>query len=455
MAIKSKSLDFFKNKLNSKIEQHSNLKKILINMGWLSFDRFFQIGVSLLVIIWVVRYLGPEQFGTLSYAGVFSSIFGVFATLGLGSILVRDIVSNMEKKDVLLGTGFALMFCAAIISFLISIFAALFFIQNDFFLVILITITAFPVIINSLSIIDYFFSAKVQSKYGVIGRNLSITITSCLKLLMVFFGFPLIYFALVGILETLICASTLIYFYYKTGNNISTWKFDFSLAKKLLADGWPLILVAFFGVIITRLSQIIIGNTISMSDLGYFAVVVKMTEFVNFIPGVLVVSLFPALILSKKTNHNLYKDRFLKLYDLLIALGVLFSLGLFLFAEPFIVLLYGEGYREASKILILYSWTIIPFFINIALSNYFIIEHKTNIYLAFSIIVGISSIFLNFWLITWAGLFGAALATFIVYWLNFVLLFILKDTREHAFIILKALFIPKTFFRLLSYIGIK
>jgi O-antigen/teichoic acid export membrane protein len=192
-----------------------------------------------------------------------------------------------------------------------------------------------------------------------------------------------------------------------------------------------------------------------MSDLGYFAVVVKMTEFVNFIPGVLVVSLFPALILSKKNSHALYKDRFLKLYDLLLALGVVFSIGLFLFAEPFIVLLYGEGYRAASKILVLYSWTIIPFFINIALNNYFIIEHKTNIYLGFSVVVGIISIFLNFWLITWAGLFGAALATFIVYWLNFVLLFMLKDTREHAFIILRALFLPKTFFRLLSYVGIK
>jgi hypothetical protein len=70
-------------------------------------------------------------------------------------------------------------------------------------------------------------------------RNLSLTFSSIIKLLLIFFGFPLIYFALIGILETLICAVTLIYFYYKTGNSLAKWKFDFSLAKKLLSDSWP------------------------------------------------------------------------------------------------------------------------------------------------------------------------------------------------------------------------
>ena len=43
-------------------------RKYFANTSWLFGSGFFGIPVSLLVGIYVARYLGPERFGLLSYA---------------------------------------------------------------------------------------------------------------------------------------------------------------------------------------------------------------------------------------------------------------------------------------------------------------------------------------------------------------------------------------------------
>src|ERR1051325_10626811 len=85
-----------------------NLRKIVGNTGWLLADRILRLGVGLFVGVWVARYLGPEQFGLYNYALAFAGLFGAFATLGLDSIVVRDIVSNPANKNEVLGTAFVL-----------------------------------------------------------------------------------------------------------------------------------------------------------------------------------------------------------------------------------------------------------------------------------------------------------------------------------------------------------
>ena len=46
-------------------------RKYFANISWLLGERILRIPVSLLVGIYVARYLGPEHFGLLSYALIF------------------------------------------------------------------------------------------------------------------------------------------------------------------------------------------------------------------------------------------------------------------------------------------------------------------------------------------------------------------------------------------------
>jgi O-antigen/teichoic acid export membrane protein len=69
--------------IRRRIEHRPNLLKIFDNIGWLFFDKILRMGVGLVVGVWIARYLGPKQFGLLSFATAFVGLFGAIAGLGL------------------------------------------------------------------------------------------------------------------------------------------------------------------------------------------------------------------------------------------------------------------------------------------------------------------------------------------------------------------------------------
>ena len=86
----------------------NNSGKIIINTGWLFGDKILRMGIGLLVGVWVARYLGPKQFGLLNYAVAFVALFTSVASLGLNSIVVRDLVQDPSTAETTMGTAFVL-----------------------------------------------------------------------------------------------------------------------------------------------------------------------------------------------------------------------------------------------------------------------------------------------------------------------------------------------------------
>lgn len=95
--------DILKNKIK-KIELSSGFKKYFVNTSWLFFERIVGMAISFFVGVYVARYLGPGNFGLLSYAGSFVGLFVVIATLGLDNIVIRELVKDEKRSDELLGT---------------------------------------------------------------------------------------------------------------------------------------------------------------------------------------------------------------------------------------------------------------------------------------------------------------------------------------------------------------
>lgn len=96
-------LGYLPGRLRARIAQRPGLLKILGNIGWLSLDKVLRMGFGLFVSVWIARYLGPEQFGQLSYAMAFVALFGAIATMGLPGILVRDLVREPGQVRSFLG----------------------------------------------------------------------------------------------------------------------------------------------------------------------------------------------------------------------------------------------------------------------------------------------------------------------------------------------------------------
>ena len=90
------------------LKDHSGFRKYFANTSWLMAERILRMTVALFVGAYVARYLGPERFGLLSYANSFVGLFLALATLGLDSIVIRELVKNPESRNELLGTAIGL-----------------------------------------------------------------------------------------------------------------------------------------------------------------------------------------------------------------------------------------------------------------------------------------------------------------------------------------------------------
>jgi polysaccharide transporter, PST family len=93
---------------SDRIRSDEQLNRIVYNTSWLFADRIIRMGLGVIIVIFLARYLGPEQFGIYNYAIAFVALFTAFSSLGLDSIVVRDIVRSPEKKDEILGTSLVL-----------------------------------------------------------------------------------------------------------------------------------------------------------------------------------------------------------------------------------------------------------------------------------------------------------------------------------------------------------
>lgn len=84
-------------------------------------EKLLRMTMGLFVGIWVARYLGPEQFGLFSYAQSFTFLFAAIATLGLDSIVIRELIKDDGRFGALMGTAFFLKLIGAFLLFPILI----------------------------------------------------------------------------------------------------------------------------------------------------------------------------------------------------------------------------------------------------------------------------------------------------------------------------------------------
>jgi len=319
----------------------SSFKKYLANTSWLFIERIVRIVISFVVTIFVVRYLGPKEFGLYSYALSFFWLFGSLSTLGLEAITTREIVKNPDKKDEINGTVFFLRLAGSV-SAIFIIAGTLFLTGEETSTAILILILSGSFLFQSFSVIEYYFRGIVKAKYNAYALSASVILSSALKVIFILLKAPLIYFVYAVVFEYAALAVGLILVYQHYKLSIFNWKYSKSIASSLLKDSWPLLLSGLVVMVYMRIDQIMIKNMINEEAVGYYSAAVRLCEAWYFIPVTLCNSIFPAIVNAKNVSEEFYNNRMQKLYDLLTWLAIGIAIPVTIFSNEIIQLLFGN-----------------------------------------------------------------------------------------------------------------
>ena len=415
-------------------------KRYFVNTSWLIGHRVLSMVVALFVGVYVARYLGPEQFGLLSYAISFVGLFTALATLGLDGIMVRELVKTPERRDKLLGTAFWLKAGGAILLW-IGIVTAIPFTHNDTQTNILIAIIAFAVIFQAFNVIDFNFQAEVKSKYVVYAQIISLVISSLTKLVFVLVSAPLVWFACVFLLDAVVRAVGLTTVYLKTTSKVWYWRWRWHIAKELLKNSWPLVLSGMAISIYMKIDQVMIKEMLDPESVGNYSAAVSLSEAWYFIPMAITSSVFPAIINAKKHSEELYYQRLQKLYDLMVWLAVTIALPTTFLAPWIIRVLYGEVFSQAAGVLSIHIWAGVFVFLGVASKNWLLTENLQIFSTINTSIGALANIVLNYILIKNMGINGAAISTLISYFIAAYLCLAFFDrTRLNFLNLTKSLF---------------
>jgi len=439
--------------------------KYFRNTSWLFAEKILRMIVGLFVGIWVARYLGPEQFGLFSYAQSFVGLFTAIATLGLDGIVVRELVKDESRRDELIGTAFWLKLIGAF-GVLLILAIAINFTSNDSYTNTLVFIIASATIFQAFNVIDFYFQAKVMSKYVVYANVISLFLSSIIKIALILCEAPLIAFACVVLFDSFVLACGFIYLYFRhfsshcapvfrhsaldaeshASCNFLKLKFNKSTAISLLKDSWPLILSGGVLMIQARIDQVMIQEFRGSIDVGYYGVAMKLIEALAFMPMLIKNSLFPAIQSAKKHSKELYESRLLNFYRLNFLLFLIFAIPIFFFAEQIVVLLFGMEYQPAGTLLALLAIRL--FFANMGVARgAFLLSENLMKFSMITMVIGtIVNVILNYIWIPEYGAKGAVVATIVSFFVTiFTVDMFYSKTRNNVLLQLKSMF---TFYKL-------
>lgn len=416
--------------------------------NWMFLEQFMRIFVALIVGIWVARYLGPSNFGILSYVLALIALLSSIAKLGLDDLVLREIANNsISKHDELLGTFFWMRVCGAIIIIIpfIGIITFTDFVPLSKYYSFIIFLSVF---FQSFEVIFFYFQARVLGKIASISKIIQLSLSSFIKIYLILYESDLFWF--IAILAFDYISLAVFYTYSLRVNkdlNFFT-NFNNNLAKKLLVESLPLIFASVLVILYTRIDQIMIFYIIGENELGIYSVAAKLSEAFNFVPLIISASLLPAILNAKKININLYQERLTILYCFLSWFALALICLVLIFSTEIINLLFGYAYSSADEILLILTLNSLAVFVGILSNRQLIAERLGNIIFFKSLVAVILNIFLNLKLIPVYGAYGAAIASFISQF-SAVYLYDLIDSRLHnqLRLKLKAIFMPWIMFK--------
>lgn len=422
--------------------QSDALRKIVANAGWLIGEKALLMVVALTVHVWMARYLGPSQFGILSYALSFTGLFGTFTYLGISGLATRDLVAEPEKRDEILGTVFLLKLAGGVIGVAIIV-ATTELTGHDALTRSIVYVVALSLLFDAFKVVDFWFGSRVESRQAVIATSGAALAAAGAKVGLILSRASLVAFAWVHVLQPALTAVGLTLVYGARAGSVRAWRFRWQRARDLLSQAWPLALSAVGAVIYLKVDQVMLGALTTPAEVGTYAVAARLSEIWYFIPAAIATSLFPKIVQSRADGPEIYHDRLQRIYNVMATLGISLALVVSLTSGFITDLLYDREYLGAGAILAVHIWACPVVFMGNVLSKWLIAENLLIFSLTRHLLGAVLNVVLNLFLIPRYGGLGAAIATLVAYsFASYLSCFTDRRTRASGVMMTRALAAP-------------
>lgn len=419
-------------------------KEVFNNAKWIIICKIVQSILQLIIGMISARYLGPSNYGLISYAGSIVAFAMPIMRLGLDAILVYQLVEEPEKEGEIMGTSFVLNTLMSILC--IGGVAGFASIVNfgETETIIVCVLYSVSIIFAALELTQYWFQYKLLSKYSSVIMLVAYLVVSAYKIFLLATQKSIYWFALSHSVEYGAIALLLFVFYFKKGGSRLT--FSSSRVGKMLSKSKHYIWAALMTVIIQNTDHVMITMMIGERENGYYTAAITCSIIAQFLFTAITDSFRPMILLHKKENEEMYERDVSRLYGITFYLSILQSIAFTIFAPIIVNIMYGAEYAASVPMLQIVTWYF-AFSCMGVVRNIWLLAEKKQKYLPMINLSGVLlNIVMNAVMIPVWGACGAAFASFLTQmFMNLIFGFIFKPIRKNNSLLLKGIS-PKFFF---------
>lgn len=368
--------------------------------------------LGLLYGIYVARYLGPERYGTISFAIAFIGLFSILTDMGLQQLALREVARDKGLVGSYLANIVVIkLFLSVITCGLIALVINLLkypepTVEIVYVMALSTVITAFSSMFSSM------FQAFQRMEYSSLASVINSASMLAGGLFAVYHGFSVMGFAQVYVLSSALGLIYVSVVALRLGIVPDLRSgLDFGFMKSLIRRALPFGIGGFFLVYYVWIARVMLSVMVDNEVVGYYSAAYTLMNSLSFIPSAFVASLFPIMaIFFKGSDRSL--DRVYRIgvkYMYMLALPI--AVGVTLLSRDIINQIYGPGFQPSSQALAILIWAEFFVFIDILLGQMLFSINRERITMINAGIGAAINIGLNLVLIPRMGMVGAALAT--------------------------------------------
>jgi len=411
------------------IKANSILKNSLFLMGG-------NLGNYLLTFfntVIITRYLGPQNYGKYTFVLSIVTMVVVLWNFGLGVLLTRDVSREPAKVNQYVSGVIAIKNSLALVTIIIMV-ALLRYLNYDFLIM-------KSVLIFSLATYFTCMSAIFESVFSAFRRMEFNSLLSLLRPVFLFIALSIIVTMSGDIVDIFFCqliASFLVFivsFIFVKKFAQPRLSFDIRLIFVLIKNGFPFLMISVVHIVLFKIDHIMISTIVGDEALGLYGAAYTLLEIIiTFFPMLIVTSAYPVLSdLYKNDKHSMLKI-FHVLFKNLLVIGIPASCGIVLLGREIIVVIYGNEYLEAGRLLSILGCSIWVSFISLLMAWTLTAMDKQHLVLITNLLFMIVNITTNLYAIRVFGASGAAVTTCICSLGGFIVLFFFLVKEKMSFL---------------------
>ncbi len=393
------------------------VQRIVKNIGAYGVSQIIINFLAFILLIYIARFFGEAEFGVYSFALSFTTLFIVFADIGISQLMIREIARDKKRTGEYFVNASLIKIILAVFTFglIVSVSHLMNYPQDVRYIIYLFGI--YNILTSFAQMLMSIFQAFEKLEYVAATTIIEKIIVISLGIYVLFSGYGLNELAYVYVLASII--NLIISFSLVVTRFIKPLpqpipKINISLWKPLTIGAIPFGLNTLFGMLFFKIDTVLLYILKDDVAVGiYNAAYNPLLALGTVITGMSVNAIYPVMSRNFVNSNDSLKNFTMISSKYMFILGVPISVGCLILANRFIELFYGNQYSAA-----VIAFQILSLFMPLRLvssltGTHLTSSNKQGIRTFIVFISAVFNVFLNIILIPSYSYIGASIATVI------------------------------------------